>query len=92
MSPESIEPLAQFGAAGVMGAMWLWERMLSRRREAQINQAHDRLMREREQFDLLIRLVRRNTRAIEHFSRTQDQLKQILERMHQDEADQSEAA
>ena len=35
MSPESIEPLTQFGAAGLMGALWIWERLLSRRRERQ---------------------------------------------------------
>ena len=92
MISESIEPIAQLGAAGVMGAMWLWERLLSRRRESQINQAHERLMREREQFDLLVRLVRRNTRAIERFSRTQEHLKQILERMSHEQSDQSEAA
>ena len=92
MSAEVMEPLAQLGAAGVMGAMWLWERMLSRRREAQLTQTHERLIREREQFELLVRMVRRNTRAIERFSRTQDQLKQIFERMHQHGTDHSEAA
>ena len=40
--PQSAPTIDQFtglGAAGVMGAMWLWERRTSRRREQQIDEA-----------------------------------------------------
>ena len=78
MPVELIESLTQFGVAGLMGALWVWERMLSRRREAQLNEAHDRLMRQNDALDVLIKLVRRNTQAIERFERTQEQLVRLL--------------
>jgi hypothetical protein len=39
--PENLlEPLSQFGIAGLMGALWIWERLLSRKRETQLSEAH----------------------------------------------------
>ncbi len=78
MPTDLLESLTQFGVAGLMGALWVWERMLSRRREQQLNDTHARLMRERDALRVLIRLVRRNTEAIERFERTQEQLTDLL--------------
>jgi hypothetical protein len=69
---------ASFGAAGLMGALWIWERRLSRSREAQLTQTHDRLMAERGQMRLLVNLVRRNTAAMSRLQTTQDQLTRLL--------------
>ena len=69
---------ASFGAAGLMGALWIWERRLSRTREAQLTEAHDRLMAERGQTRLLVTLVRRNTAALSRLQITQDQLARLL--------------
>ena len=79
MPTDLIQSLTQFGVAGLMGVLWLWERMLSRRRDQQLNETHERLMRERDALRVLIRLVRRNTQAIERFERTQERLVRILE-------------
>ncbi len=78
MPTDLLESLTQFGVAGLMGALWVWERMLSRRREQQLNDMHARLMRERDALGILIRLVRRNTEAMERFERTQEQLVELL--------------
>jgi hypothetical protein len=63
-----------------MGVLWVWERTLSRRRDQQLNETHNRLMRERDAMHVLIRLVRRNTEAIERFERTQEKLVRMLDR------------
>jgi len=78
MPIESIESLTQFGVAGLMGALWTWERWISRRREAELSEAHRRLMRQREELSVLVRLVRRNTRAVERFEATQSHLHDLL--------------
>jgi hypothetical protein len=84
MNGPLLEPLTQFGAAGLMGALWIYERMLSRRRESQLNAAHEQLMHQQKELSELIQLVRRNTRAMKAFERTQSQLKYTLERIHHD--------
>ena len=82
MPTEMIEPLTQFGVAGLMGVLWVWERLLSRRRERQLSEAHDIITSERHELHELFDLVRRNTQAIERFQQTQNQLQDLLERMH----------
>jgi hypothetical protein len=77
-----IESLTQFGVAGLMGLLWVWERSLSRRRERQLNEAHARLMHQQRELAVLIRLVRRNTQAMERFEQTNRQLITLLDRMH----------
>lgn len=83
MPTEMIDSLTQFGVAGLMGLLWVWERTLSRRRESQLNETHDRLMRQGDSLRVLIQLVRRNTEAIERFERTQDQLTRLLRETRQ---------
>jgi hypothetical protein len=84
MPIDAIQPLTQFGVAGLMGLLWVWERLMSRKREAQLNEAHLSLSQQHHELNVLIRLVRHNTRAIVRFDRTQLQLKELLEKMHHD--------
>jgi hypothetical protein len=56
--------LTSFGAAGMMSAMWLWERYTSRTREEQLTNAHERIMGDRVQLDALVDLVQQNTQAM----------------------------
>lgn len=65
---------SSFGTAGVMGAMWLWERRQSGTREKQIDEAHERIMADKVQIDQLIALVRQNTEALDRLSSAQEQL------------------
>jgi hypothetical protein len=62
------DQLANFGAAGLMGAMWLWERRTSGRREQQLDEAHARIMSDRIQLDELLRVVKQNTAALSRLS------------------------
>lgn len=81
MEPQIIETLMQFGVAGLMGALWMWERAMSRRRDAELSEAHRKLMAQHEQLRTVLRLIDRNTRAIERFDQTQRQLVHLLEKM-----------
>jgi hypothetical protein len=84
MAFELIEPLTQFGAAGLMGGLWIYERLLSRKREAQLNAAHQQVIRQQRELSELVELIRRNTRALKAFEKTQTQLQSTLERIHDD--------
>jgi hypothetical protein len=81
-----IESISQFGVAGLMGVLWVVERLNSRRRETQLDEAHARLLRRGEELELLTRLVQRNTVVIERFHATQRRLQRVLEgwRRHAD--------
>lgn len=79
---DALQPLTQFGVAGLMGLLWVWERLMSRKRETQLNEAHMDLQRQHRELSVLVKLVRHNTRAIVRFERTQMQLKELLEKMH----------
>lgn len=61
---DQLPELAGLGSAGLMGAMWLWERKTSRQREQQLDEAHQRVMSDRVQLEQVILLVRQNTEAI----------------------------
>lgn len=74
-----IESISQFGVAGLMGVLWVVERLNSRRRETQLDEAHRHLVRRRDELELLTRLVQRNTAVIERFHATQRRLHQTLE-------------
>ena len=59
-----IDQLTNLGAAGLMGAMWLWERRTSQKRELQLDEAHTRILSDRVQLSELMDVVRQNTEAI----------------------------
>jgi hypothetical protein len=64
---EAVPTFDQFtnlSMAGLMGAMWLWERRTSRQREQQIDESHARIMSDRVQLDQLLDVVRQNTEAM----------------------------
>jgi len=81
IDPASIESFAQFGVAGLMGTLWLWERFYSRRREQELTQAHQHLIRQQQELQTLINLVERNTAAIERFDQTQSRFADLLDRL-----------
>ncbi len=75
-----LSELTNLGAAGLMGAMWLWERRTSRQREEQLDEAHARIMGDRVQLDQLIDVVRQNAEAFSRLSATQEQMLRELEK------------
>jgi hypothetical protein len=73
-SAPAVDQLTSLGAAGLMGAMWLWERRTSRVREQQLDEAHTRIVSDRVQLEQLIDVVRQNTEVMSRLCTTQDQL------------------
>ena len=69
-----LDQLMNLGVAGIMGAMWLWERRTSRQREEQIDEAHARIISDRIALDQLMDLVRQNVEAMTKLSAMQEQL------------------
>ena len=82
MGTEMLQPLTQFGIAGLMGMLWVWERRLSRQRETQLDESHTELMRQREQHGLLVELLQHNTQTIERFDQTISQMRLVLEQLN----------
>jgi hypothetical protein len=77
---DAVGQLTSFGAAGVMGAMWLWERRQSQQRDRQLDEAHTRILGDRVQIGQLIEVVRSNAEALTRLSSVQDQLVRALDR------------
>ncbi len=78
LSPGLIGDLTSFGAAGLMGAMWLWERRNSRTREEQLTEAHSRIIRDEQRLSKLIEVVEHNTVAMTRFTETQQSVRQTM--------------
>ena len=55
---------AQFGVAGLVAWMWLSERRAAAAREAELHQAHERLVEDRRALDAVLHVVQDNTRAL----------------------------
>jgi hypothetical protein len=77
---DAIGQLTSLGAAGIMGAMWLWERRNSQKRDEQLDDAHVRILGDRVQLDQLIEVVKTNAEALTRLSSLHDQLLRTLER------------
>ena len=77
---NALDSVASLGAAGMMGAMWLWERRTSQKRESQLDDAHARILGDRVQLEQLMGVIRQNAEAISRLCTTQDQLLRQLDR------------
>lgn len=69
-----LDNVASFSVAGLMGAMWLWERRNSQTRERQIDEAHQRILSDRVQLNELMQVVRQNAEAVSRLGAAQEQL------------------
>ena len=78
-STDALTQLTNLGAAGVMGAMWLWERRNSQKRDQQLDDAHTRILGDRVQLDQLIEVVRTNAEALTRLNTLHDQLLRTLD-------------
>lgn len=75
--------LTEFGAAGLIGVLWLLERRAASHREKQIDEAHQRIIQSGEQMAMLLEVINRNTRAIEQLETSQRRMHILLERRDQ---------
>ena len=81
MDPQALAALAQFGAAGLIGWMWLAERRAATTRDQHLSEAHARILREREMLDVLVAALRDNTRALAGVEAGQRAIADALGRM-----------
>lgn len=70
--------LASFGAAGLMGALWLLERKLSRQRDEQLTECHHRITRDEQRLTALTAALDNNTAALARFTETQRHLERLI--------------
>ena len=75
---DIISDLTSFGIAGLMGAMWLWERRTNRLREEQLTEAHSRILRDEQRLSKLIEVVEHNTAAMIRFTEIQNFVREVL--------------
>ncbi|MBA4040091.1 MAG: hypothetical protein C0468_07215 [Planctomyces sp.] len=64
MEAELAGVMAQFGAAGLVGWMWLSERRTAAVREGQVAEAHEKLMEQQTKVEMVVRAIEANTRAL----------------------------
>jgi hypothetical protein len=79
LETEITTSLAQLGAAGLIGWMWLTERRAAAARETQLRELHDRLLQERPQITTLLAVVQDNTRALTALEAGQRAMAGVLE-------------
>ena len=80
MLQATLDMLTNFGAAGLIGVLWLAERRQSAKRDRQLDQAHQRLLEQRRDLGLWLRIVRQNTRALGRLEQAQRELTATLQR------------
>lgn len=81
IEPEIATSIAQLGAAGLIGWMWLAERRAGAARETQLRELHDRLLQERPQIAALLSVVQDNTRALTALETGQRAIAAAMERV-----------
>ena len=78
MNPDLLLTLTQFGAAGLIGILWILERRHAVTRDRQLEQAHRKIFEAERDAQLLLNVVRDNTRAIAALEGSQQQLADLL--------------
>lgn len=81
MEADIVAALTQFGAAGLIGWMWITERRAASARERQVGDVHERIMRERREMETLLEVVRQNTRALASLEAGQRAVIDAVERL-----------
>jgi hypothetical protein len=73
--------IAQFGAAGLIGYLWLAERRAAAQRDRQLAELHERLMQDRRGLEVAVEALRENTRVMAGVEAGQRALLAALERL-----------
>jgi len=78
MESELLLSLSQFGAAGLIGLLWVLERRHAAARDRQLDEAHRRIVERQRESDVLIAVVRDNTTAVTALRAGQERLIDLL--------------
>lgn len=73
--------LAQLGAAGLIGLMWLTERRAAQERERQLTQLHERVRSDKVELGVLLAALEASTRAMVSLEAGQRRLSEALDRV-----------
>lgn len=79
LTPDLLVTLTQFGAAGLIGAMWVVERRAAASRDRALAEAHRKLMIERRELEIVVTALRENTRALAQLEAGQRRIAGLLE-------------
>jgi len=82
MMSEVIPIVTQFGAAGLIGVLWIVERRHALVRDRQLDEAHRSITRLHTEAESLLTVVKENTRAITALEGSQRQLARLLESLN----------
>ncbi|GEM_PF-1602615 len=81
MEETIVQHLAQLGAAGLMGLLWVLERRHGSQRERELTEAHLRIMENRTELGELIGVVKDNTAALSAVHGGQERLSRACEQV-----------
>ncbi len=81
MMQQVVSILAQFGPAGLIGVLWVYERRQAGVRERQIEAAHRRIVEREHDVAALLSVVKDNTQAMNTLQQTQRCLIDLLTRL-----------
>ena len=81
MVDGTVTVLTQFGAAGLIGMLWVFERRHAATRDRQLNESHQKLVRQERELEALLTVVKENTRAISTLEQGQRRLIDLLEHL-----------
>ena len=82
MDESLLTMLSQFGAAGLIGVLWILERRHAASRDRQLDESHQRLIAQSREIDALLQVVKDNTRAISAMESAQQRLITLLEALN----------
>jgi hypothetical protein len=74
VATPDVTNVAQLGVAGLMGALWYWERKYSRQREDELTEAHKEILGQREHLQALLDALEGNTKVISQFTAVQEEI------------------
>lgn len=78
MDAELAAAITQFGTAGLIGWLWITERRSAAERDQQLRAVHEKLVQERAGFEVVVKALTNNTRALAGVEAAQRELAQAV--------------
>ena len=82
MTGNALTVLSQFGAAVLIGLLWILERRHASARDRQLEEAHAVIIAQNGELEALLSVIKENTSAISRLEQSQRQLIGLLQNLH----------